>query len=76
MNQANNPNQGGQQGGGKPGQPIVSIDPERAVVPAPPAGRTVPAGQRAVDPYTAQASGTGTLAPFVVSGRRPERQGA
>ena len=60
----------------KAGRPLVPIDPERAVVPAPPAARTVPAGKRAVYRYTAQAPGTGTLAPFTVSIRRPERQGA
>jgi hypothetical protein len=52
------------------------IDPERAQVPARLAGLIAAAGERAVYPYTAEGPGTGTLAPFTVSVRRPERQGA
>jgi hypothetical protein len=52
------------------------IDPERAEVPARPAGQIAWAGERAIHPYTVEGPGTGTLAPFAVSIRRPERQGA
>jgi hypothetical protein len=41
-----------------------------------PAGQIARAGERVVYPYTAEGPGTGTLAPFAVSIRRPERQGA
>jgi GNAT superfamily N-acetyltransferase len=59
----------------EPGRPLVPIDPERTAVPARPAAWAVPAGG-VVYPYTARAPETGTLAPFTVSMRRPERQGA
>lgn len=52
---------------------LVLIGPERAEVPAYPAGHNAQAGERAVHPYTAEGPGTGTLAPFAVSIRRPER---
>ena len=60
----------------EPGQ-----SPELLLVPnglrsRPCSGQTAQAGQRTVTTYTAEGPGTGTLAPFAVPGRRPERQGA
>ena len=58
------------------GAQVHIIDPERAEVAARPSGQIARAGERAAYPSTAEGPGTGTLAPFAVSIRRPERQGA
>jgi len=58
------------------GAQVHNIDPERAEVPALPPGQLARAGERVAYPATAEGPGTGTLAAFAVSIRRPERQGA